>query len=259
MPEDPITRMPRKVSETLRAAIRARGLSAYMLSRMAGVGADPIQRFVNGERGLNSATLDRICATLGLTLASCVDELPQNAVVQGQERECQPAQREGRESAARTLPGRNLVSTFFTVATTAQANLDDTARLLFNHGAIWLPPMSIPPAGAVPQPGDQFWLLYQDGAGLRVLAGGPLAQAPRVIGPTGYTVLWNDADRPGLRADARSLGYRGPNNMTFVRLDPPRLFALQHAQPVVLPGTWHPGLNLAAGPQSAVLQAILSI
>ncbi len=55
-------------SETLKEIIRSRGLTAYALARMSGASVDPIQRFLNGERGLSVATFDKLADALGLDL-----------------------------------------------------------------------------------------------------------------------------------------------------------------------------------------------
>ncbi len=55
-------------SDTLKEIIRARGLTAYALSKMSGASVDPIQRFLNGERGLTTATFDKLADALGLDL-----------------------------------------------------------------------------------------------------------------------------------------------------------------------------------------------
>ncbi len=55
-------------SETLKEIIRARRLTAYTLAKMSGASVDPIQRFLNGERGLSIATFDRLADALGLDL-----------------------------------------------------------------------------------------------------------------------------------------------------------------------------------------------
>ena len=55
-------------SETLKEIIRARGLTAYALAKMSGASVDPIQRFLNGERGLSVATFDKLAEALGLDL-----------------------------------------------------------------------------------------------------------------------------------------------------------------------------------------------
>ena len=55
-------------SDTLKEIIRARGLTAYALAKMSGASVDPIQRFLNGERGLSVATFDKLAEALGLDL-----------------------------------------------------------------------------------------------------------------------------------------------------------------------------------------------
>jgi DNA-binding phage protein len=250
------------VSHSLRTMIRERGLTAYTLAKRARVGVDPIHRFLNGERGLNLATLDRVCTAMGLALLEA-HSTNSHGARQAPPQATEAVADQARDDTVDPDPPERTPMAFFTIATNDKANLDDTARLLFSHGAVWLPPMSIPPCGAIPQPGDRFWLLYLDGGQTKVLGGGPLALAPRVMGRrmgrAGYTVLWNDRDQPGLRDDARGIGYPGPHNMTFFRLDPPHLFSLNHAQPVALPGPWNTGLNLASAPQEAVLQTILPV
>ncbi len=55
-------------SDTLKEIIRSRGLTAYALAKMSGASVDPIQRFLNGERGLSIATFDKLTEALGLDL-----------------------------------------------------------------------------------------------------------------------------------------------------------------------------------------------
>ena len=68
----PARRVP--VSETLRDTIRERGLTAYAAAKRAGVSVDAVQRFLNAERGLNLATVDRLADALDLTL--CQEDSP---------------------------------------------------------------------------------------------------------------------------------------------------------------------------------------
>ena len=56
------------VSDRLRAVIRARGLSSVQVAVDAGVAPSVISRFVSGERGLTTSTLDAVCLSLGLEL-----------------------------------------------------------------------------------------------------------------------------------------------------------------------------------------------
>ena len=56
------------VSQALRDAISQRGLTAYAAAKRAGVSVDAIQRFLNEQRGLTLATVDKLADSLGLTL-----------------------------------------------------------------------------------------------------------------------------------------------------------------------------------------------
>jgi plasmid maintenance system antidote protein VapI len=60
------------VSNSLREAIRQRGLTAYAAAKLAGVSVDAIQRFLNRQRGLTLTTVDKLASSLGLTL--CPDD-----------------------------------------------------------------------------------------------------------------------------------------------------------------------------------------
>jgi hypothetical protein len=66
------------VSRALRDTIREQGLTAYATARMAGCSVDAVQRFLNAERGLNLATVDKLADALDLTL--CRDESPADPV-----------------------------------------------------------------------------------------------------------------------------------------------------------------------------------
>ncbi len=55
-------------SETLRAAIEADKRSRYLLARESGVTQASLCRFMDGTRGLTTATLDRLVPVLGLAL-----------------------------------------------------------------------------------------------------------------------------------------------------------------------------------------------
>ncbi len=59
---------PLTISEQLRAAIRASGLTHYALAKAADVTPDMIDRFVSGERSPRLETVDKIAAALGLRL-----------------------------------------------------------------------------------------------------------------------------------------------------------------------------------------------
>jgi transcriptional regulator with XRE-family HTH domain len=60
------------ISKGLREAIQGRGLTAYAAAKQSGVSVDAVQRFLNEERGLNLATVDKLAEALGLAL--CPDE-----------------------------------------------------------------------------------------------------------------------------------------------------------------------------------------
>ncbi len=60
------------VSKGLRDAIQCRGWTAYAAAKQSGVSVDAVQRFLNEERGLNLATVDKLAEALGLTL--CADD-----------------------------------------------------------------------------------------------------------------------------------------------------------------------------------------
>lgn len=58
------------ISKALRDAIREQQLTAYAAANSAGVSVDAVQRFLNEERGLTLATVDKLAASLGLKLCS---------------------------------------------------------------------------------------------------------------------------------------------------------------------------------------------
>jgi transcriptional regulator with XRE-family HTH domain len=61
--------MPDIISDQLRAAIKASGLTPYAVAASAGVTPSIVTRFLNGERGLSLESLDAIGVALGLHLA----------------------------------------------------------------------------------------------------------------------------------------------------------------------------------------------
>lgn len=63
------------ISRALRKTIRERDLTAYATAKEAGVSVDAVQRFMNAERGLTLATVDKLADALDLTL--CPDDPPQ--------------------------------------------------------------------------------------------------------------------------------------------------------------------------------------
>lgn len=60
------------ISGALRKNIRERDLTAYATAKRAGVSVDAVQRFMNAERGLTLATVDKLADALELTL--CPDD-----------------------------------------------------------------------------------------------------------------------------------------------------------------------------------------
>jgi plasmid maintenance system antidote protein VapI len=65
------------VSQALRDTISERGLTAYAAAKQAGVSVDAVQRFLNEQRGLTLATVDKLADALGLTL--CPSEAPSSS------------------------------------------------------------------------------------------------------------------------------------------------------------------------------------
>jgi DNA-binding phage protein len=65
------------ISRALRNTIRERGLTAYAAAKKAGVSVDAVQRFLNHQRGLTLATVDKLTSALELTL--CPEEPSNNA------------------------------------------------------------------------------------------------------------------------------------------------------------------------------------
>jgi len=59
---------PERLSDQLRRIIAESGLSRYELARRSGVEQSALSRFVNGQRGLTTESLDRLAEALGLEL-----------------------------------------------------------------------------------------------------------------------------------------------------------------------------------------------
>lgn len=64
------------VSETVRTTIESRGMAAFKVAKLAGVPPTVVLRFMKGERGLTTPTLDKVCAALGLRLVETEDPAP---------------------------------------------------------------------------------------------------------------------------------------------------------------------------------------
>jgi hypothetical protein len=59
---------PLTLTQTVRNAILSRSLTAYRVSQTIGTRPHVVQRFLNRERDLRGATLDKIAVALGLAL-----------------------------------------------------------------------------------------------------------------------------------------------------------------------------------------------
>ena len=59
---------PLTLTETIRQTILTRSLTAYRVSQTIGTRPHVVQRFLNGERDLRGATLDKLAEALGLAL-----------------------------------------------------------------------------------------------------------------------------------------------------------------------------------------------
>ena len=75
----PPGRNPTPVSEPLRKAIVASGLSANQLGLRAGIDRASITRFLNDERGLSQDAIDRLADALGFKLCSTSRRAPRSA------------------------------------------------------------------------------------------------------------------------------------------------------------------------------------
>lgn len=112
---------------------------------------------------------------------------------------------------------------FMYVATSAGVDANNTWRLLRDWNAIWCPPSTYEPwrVRQHPTPNDRVWLVWISAVGSLerpfLLGGGRLLAAPQPR--FGSDILWTNAFAPGIRAAAEQFGYRGPTNMSFVRLD----------------------------------------
>lgn len=61
---------PDKPSEQLRRIIAESGLSRYEIFKRSGVEQSALSRFVHGERGLTTESIDKLAETLGLELVA---------------------------------------------------------------------------------------------------------------------------------------------------------------------------------------------
>ena len=65
-------RTPPPLSEQLRTAIAASGVSCYRIAKDTGVDKAVLSRFVNGQAGLSLETVDQVGQYLGLSLVAKV-------------------------------------------------------------------------------------------------------------------------------------------------------------------------------------------
>jgi len=63
-----MSKPPKRISDQLRAAIDASGLSRYRICKELGIDQATMSRFMSGERGLTLKVIDRLGEFLGLTL-----------------------------------------------------------------------------------------------------------------------------------------------------------------------------------------------
>lgn len=63
-----MSKPPKPISDQLRAAIDASGLSRYRICKELGIDQATMSRFMSGERGLTLKVIDRLGEFLGLTL-----------------------------------------------------------------------------------------------------------------------------------------------------------------------------------------------
>ena len=59
-----------KLSEQIRRAVDASGLSRYRISKTLGVAESTISRFMSGQGGLSMETFDALADLLGLTIVT---------------------------------------------------------------------------------------------------------------------------------------------------------------------------------------------
>ncbi len=59
---------PSPISDAVRRAIEQSGLTRYEVSKVSGVQQASLSRFMTGERGLTTSTLDELAPVLGLRL-----------------------------------------------------------------------------------------------------------------------------------------------------------------------------------------------
>jgi plasmid maintenance system antidote protein VapI len=63
-----MAKKPKPITDTLKAAIKASGLTHYALAKVTGVTAGQLDRFVSGERDLRLSSAAAVAAALGMEL-----------------------------------------------------------------------------------------------------------------------------------------------------------------------------------------------
>lgn len=132
-----------------------------------------------------------------------------------------------------------------------RAKAGKTQELLVGEfNAIWYPPMArvTPP----PVAGERVWLLWRadDEAGPLLLGGG------RIATDSEGHVMWTNRTLPRVRQEAIALGYDGPLNMAFLRLN--HVVAAE-IHPVENLGMVRTGLRVATDEQVRILTQLLPI
>jgi hypothetical protein len=82
--------------------------------------------------------------------------------------------------------------------------------------AIWYPPSA---RRVKPSQGDTLWLIWKEAPGAPAL----LLGAGKLRTTSAGDLLWTNRTAPGISELARELGYRGPTNMAFLRLERPHI------------------------------------
>ena len=123
------------------------------------------------------------------------------------------------------------------------------ALLAGRFSAVWSPPLN---RKAVAHAGDRLWLVWQakKAGSVPVLLGvGTVLETPK------GKVFWTNATAPGIVGAATKLGYGGPNNMAFLRLNKPTMMSSRPAVGGL--GKVHVGLATATPEQAKALKAVI--
>ena len=128
--------------------------------------------------------------------------------------------------------------------------VETQSMLAESFRAIWAPPMH---RRTLAYAGDRIWLLWRASAGGDpCLLGGGVVVATRE-----GKIDWTNRTAPGIVAAARAVGFPGPTNMAFLRLEP---VSLASERPVVAGlGRVSVGLSVASLEQASRLRALLPL